>query len=191
MIWLTSDWHFNHDREFIWKARGFSSVQEMNEAIIQRHNALVRPDDDVYVLGDSSLGGGDTQILAANKTLIERLNGRLHIIRGNHDTDRRVIMYESCKNVVGPVLYADMLHYKGYHFYLSHFPTLTGNLEKESLKQCTCNLFGHTHQTTNFHLDMPFMYHVGVDSHNCAPVLLDNIIEEMKMKVIECLKEIE
>ena len=191
MIWLTSDWHFNHDREFIWKARGFSSVQEMNEAIIQRHNALVRPDDDVYVLGDSSLGGGDTQILAANKALIERLNGRLHIIRGNHDTDRRVAMYESCKNVVGPVLYADMLHYKGYHFYLSHFPTLTSNLEKESLKQCTCNLFGHTHQTTNFHLDMPFMYHVGVDSHNCKPALLDNIIEEMKMKVIECLKEIE
>ena len=191
MIWLTSDWHFNHDREFIWKARGFSSVQEMNEAIIQRHNALVRPDDDVYVLGDSSLGGGDIQILAANKALIERLNGRLHIIRGNHDTDRRVAMYESCKNVVGPVLYADMLHYKGYHFYLSHFPTLTSNLEKESLKQCTCNLFGHTHQTTNFHLDMPFMYHVGVDSHNCTPVLLDNIIEEMRMKVIECLKEIE
>lgn len=191
MIWLTSDWHFNHDREFIWKARGFSSVQEMNEAIIQRHNALVRPDDDVYVLGDSSLGGGDAQILATNKALIERLNGRLHIIRGNHDTDRRVAMYESCKNVVGPVLYADMLHYKGYHFYLSHFPTLTSNLEKESLKQCTCNLFGHTHQTTNFHLDMPFIYHVGVDSHNCEPVLLDNIIEEMKMKVIECLKEIE
>lgn len=191
MIWLTSDWHFNHDREFIWKARGFSSVQEMNEAIIKRHNALVNPDDDVYVLGDSSLGGGDAQVLATNKALIERLNGRLHIIRGNHDTDRRVAMYESCKNVVGPVLYADMLHYKGYHFYLSHFPTLTGNLEKESLKQCTCNLFGHTHQTTNFYLDMPFMYHVGVDSHNCEPVLLNNAIEEMKMKVIECLKEIE
>jgi calcineurin-like phosphoesterase family protein len=191
MIWLTSDWHFNHDREFIWKARGFSSVQEMNEEIIRRHNALVNPNDDVYVLGDSSLGGGDTQILATNKALIERLNGRLHIIRGNHDTDRRVAMYESCENVVGPVLYADMLHYNGYHFYLSHFPTLTSNLEKESLKQCTCNLFGHTHQTTNFHLDMPFMYHVGVDSHNCEPVLLDNIIEEMKMKVIECLKEIE
>jgi calcineurin-like phosphoesterase family protein len=190
MIWLTSDWHFNHDREFIWKARGFSSVQEMNEAIIQRHNALVRPDDDVYVLGDSSLGGGDAQVLATNKALIERLNGKLHIIRGNHDTDRRVAMYESCKNVVGPILYADMLHYKGYHFYLSHFPTLTGNLEKESLKQCTCNLFGHTHQTTNFHMDMPYLYHVGVDSHNCYPVSLDDIIQEMNNKVQECFAQI-
>jgi calcineurin-like phosphoesterase family protein len=190
-IWMTSDLHFNHNREFIWKARGFTSVQEMNEEIIKRHNALVRPDDDVYILGDSSLGGGDEQILATNKALIEQLNGKLHIIRGNHDTDRRVAMYASCKNVVGPILYADMIHYKGYHFYLSHFPTLTGNLEKESLKQCTCNLFGHTHQTTNFHMDMPYMYHVGVDSHDCKPVLLDDIIKEMEAKVIECLKEIE
>lgn len=190
-IYLTSDLHFNHNREFIWKARSFTSVQEMNEEIIKRHNALVRPDDDVYILGDSSLGGGDEQILAANKALIEQLNGKLHIIRGNHDTDRRVAMYASCKNVVGPILYADMIHYKGYHFYLSHFPTLTGNLENESLKQCTCNLFGHTHQTTNFHMDMPYMYHVGVDSHDCKPVLLDDIIKEMEAKVIECLKEIE
>jgi calcineurin-like phosphoesterase family protein len=190
-IYLTSDLHFNHNREFIWKARGFTSVQEMNEEIIKRYNALVRPDDDVYILGDSSLGGGDEQILATNKALIEQLNGKLHIIRGNHDTDRRVAMYASCKNVVGPILYADMIHYKGYHFYLSHFPTLTGNLEKESLKQCTCNLFGHTHQTTNFHMDMPYMYHVGVDSHDCKPVLLDDIIKEMEAKVIECLKEIE
>lgn len=189
-IYLTSDLHFNHNREFIWKARGFTSVQEMNEEIIKRHNALVRPDDDVYILGDSSLGGGDEQILAANKALIEQLNGRLHIIRGNHDTDRRVAMYKSCKNVVGPILYADMLHYKGYHFYLSHFPTLTGNLEKESLKQCTCNLFGHTHQTTNFHMDMPYLYHVGVDSHNCYPVSLDDIIQEMNNKVQECFAQI-
>lgn len=163
----------------------------MNEEIIKRHNELVGPDDTVYALGDCSLGGGDAAILEKNKALIERLNGKIHIIRGNHDTDRRVAMYESCNNVIGPVLYADMLHYKGYHFYLSHFPTLTGNLEKESLKQCTCNLFGHTHQTTNFHMDMPYLYHVGVDSHDCKPVLLDDIIKEMETKVIECLKEIE
>ena len=31
MLFFTSDWHFNHDREFVWKQRGFSSVDEMNE----------------------------------------------------------------------------------------------------------------------------------------------------------------
>ena len=187
---VTSDLHFNHDREFVWKVRGYESVEEMNEDIIENFNSVVGKDDDVYILGDLCLGGGDALILAKNKILIESLNGRLHIIRGNHDTDRRVQMYETCANVVDVVKWADMLHYRGYHFYLSHFPTLTGNLEKESLKQCTCNLFGHTHQTTNFHLDMPFMYHVGVDSHNCYPVNLDDIIEEMKAKVKECLAEL-
>ena len=190
MIFLTSDLHFNHDREFVWKVRGFESVQEMNETIVENWNSVVGPDDDVYVLGDLCLGGGGPLVLQKNKILIEALNGRIHIIRGNHDTEPRVRMYETCTNVVDVVKWADMLHYRGYHFYLSHFPTLTGNLEKESLKQCTCNLFGHTHQTTNFHLDMPFMYHVGVDSHNCYPVALDDIIEEMKAKVRECLAEL-
>ena len=189
-IFVTSDLHFNHDREFVWKVRGYESVYEMNEAIVERFNSVVQPGDDVYILGDLCLGGGGPAILADNKALIERLNGRLHIIRGNHDTEPRVRMYETCANVVDIVKWADMLHYKGYHFYLSHFPTLTGNLEKESLKQCTCNLFGHTHQTTNFHLDMPFMYHVGVDSHNCYPMNLDDIINEMKAKVKECLAEL-
>jgi calcineurin-like phosphoesterase family protein len=189
-IFITSDLHFNHDREFVWKVRGYESVYEMNEAIVERFNSVVQPGDDVYILGDLCLGGGGPAILAANKELIERLNGRLHIIRGNHDTEPRVRMYASCANVVDEIKWADMLNYKGYHFYLSHFPTLTSNLEKESLKKCTCNLFGHTHQTTNFHLDMPFMYHVGVDSHNCYPMNLDDIIEEMKAKVKECLAEL-
>lgn len=190
MIYFTSDLHFNHDREFIWGARGFSSVEEMNETIISRFNSVVGPEDDVYILGDLCLGGAGSGALAANKARIERLNGKLHIIRGNHDTETRVAMYESCANVVAPVLWADAIKYKGYHFYLSHFPTLTGNLEKESLRQCTCNLFGHTHQQNNFYMDLPYMYHVGVDSHCCMPVPIDTIIEEMIDKVRECLEEI-
>ena len=189
-VFLTSDLHFNHSPEFIWKARGFNNVEEMNEAIISRFNEVVGPEDEVYILGDLCLGGGGKEVLETNKDLIERLNGKLHIVRGNHDTNPRVAMYETCTNVVAPVVWADMIKYKGYNFYLSHFPTITSNLEKESLKQCTCCLFGHTHQLTNFHLDMPMIYHVGVDSHNCYPVNLDDIIEEMKAKARECLDQL-
>lgn len=185
-IFVSSDYHFNHDREFIWKARGFNSVDEMNETIIANHNSVITNEDDVYLLGDICLGGGVPGITAKNQALIERLNGRIHIILGNHDTPARQEMYKMCKNVVD-VKYADMIHYRGYHFYLSHFPTITSNLEKETLKQCTICLFGHTHQTNNFFMDMPFMYHVGVDSHGCVPVLLDDAIDDMKAKVKECL----
>jgi hypothetical protein len=34
------------------------------------------------------------------------------------------------------------------------------------------------------------MFHVGVDSHRCFPVRLDDIIEAMKAKVRECLAEL-
>lgn len=189
MIFVTSDLHFNHDREFIYKPRGFESVQEMNEGIIERWNTVVHDDDIVYLLGDVCLGGGTPEMLNTNRKLIERLNGKIHIIAGNHDTDSRIVMYNTCTNIID-VKWADVLHYKKYHFYLSHYPALTANLQKESLKQCTCNLYGHTHQNDNFFNDIPFMYHVGVDSQNCYPVLLDIIIEEMEQKVIECQEQL-
>lgn len=178
MIWITSDWHFGHDREFVYKPRGFSSVSEMNEAIIERHNSLVAPDDDVICLGDLMLGNN-----AIGLDCLQRLNGNISIVRGNHDTDRRVELYRGLGIPVDNALY---IKYNGYHFYLSHYPTLTGNLEKESLKQMTLNLYGHTHQMTNFYEDKPYMYHCGVDSHGCYPVNLDMVISEMKAKVNEC-----
>lgn len=189
MIYFSSDYHFNHNRGFIYQARGFPDVESMNEAIIQRHNSIVKPDDIVYVLGDLCLGGGTDEMLQKNKELIERLNGRIGIIRGNHDSDNRYEMYLSCKNVEA-VHAAQYLNYKGYHFYLSHYPTLTGNFEKESLKQCVINLYGHTHQKNKFYQDIPFVYNVGVDAHDCYPVNIDTIICEMNAKYKECLNEL-
>ena len=188
-IFVCSDLHFNHDRQFVWGARGFSSVEEMNEAIVERHNSKVNPEDEVYICGDLCLGGGGEEVTAKNMALIERLNGRIHVILGNHDTPARIKMYAMCKNVI-EIVYATMIHYRGYHFYLSHFPTLTANLEKESLKQCTINLFGHTHSMDPFYNDMPFMYNVAMDAHNCYPTLLDDAIEHMKLKVKECKEQL-
>lgn len=178
-IWLTSDLHFGHDREFIWKPRGFPSIDEMNKTYVERWNFTVSPEDDVYCLGDVIMGD------KSNIEWVKRLNGYIHIAIGNHDTDARIKMYKELENVV-EVADAFRIKYKKHLFYLCHFPVLTGNLEDEHLRQMTLNLFGHTHQTTNFYNDIPFMYHVGVDSHNGYPVLLDNIIEEMYAKVEEC-----
>ena len=52
MIWLCSDWHFCHDRGFVYEPRGFNSIEEMNETIVNKHNSIVLPEDDVYILGD-------------------------------------------------------------------------------------------------------------------------------------------
>jgi calcineurin-like phosphoesterase family protein len=181
MNWITSDLHFNHNREFIYKPRGFNSIEEMNNAIIERFNYCVEPSDHLYILGDIMLG----QDLEAGMLLLSELPGNIHLVRGNHDTDRRWEAYSQLHNVVEQAA-AIYLKYGKYHFYLSHFPTLTGNLEKESLSQMTLNLFGHTHSKDLFYMDMPYMYNVAVDAHNCYPVDLDAIIEQMKEKIDEC-----
>ena len=153
----------------------------MNEAYVERWNSVVDEDDDIYVLGDLMLGPNEIGI-----SYLKRLKGRIHIVAGNHDTPTRRALYLELPNVWS-LEWAFMLNYKKYHFFMTHFPCMTGNLEKESLKQMTLNLYGHTHQRSNFYEDRPYMYHVGVDSHDGYPVLLDDIIQEMKDKVKECI----
>lgn len=185
-IWISSDYHFNHDKEFIWKARGFESVEEMNETIVKKNNECVAPEDTLIICGDLMLGGADK--LEEGLALLNRMNGLKLVVGGNHDTPNR---REAYLRAGIPVFDAYAFTYRKYHFYASHYPTLTGNLEKESLKQVTCNLFGHTHQTSNFYNEIPFMYHVGVDSHECYPVLLDDVIKEMNEKVEECKAQLQ
>ena len=54
-IYVTSDLHFGHDREFIWKARGYDSVDEMNEDYVHKWNITVDNDDDVDEVTDEDI----------------------------------------------------------------------------------------------------------------------------------------
>ena len=183
MIYFSSDFHLNHDRQFIYKPRGFNSVYEMNDAIISRYNEVVNPEDDVYILGDLMLGDNDEGI-----RLIKQLKGNIHVVRGNHDSDARMELYSKCYNIV-EITEGQFFKWNGYHFYLSHYPTMTSNLEKDPvLRKHVLNLYGHTHQATNFYYEIPYMYHVGVDSHNCYPISIENIIKDIQKKTNECLK---
>ena len=181
-IFVTSDTHFGHDREFLWGPRGFTNSKEHDEAIIKNWNEIVGPEDIVYHLGDLMLGANDYGI-----ECVKRLNGTIKLIRGNHDTDARWKLYATLPNVecIG---WAEVIKYKKYNFYLSHHPTLTSNLEKAPyLRMHLINLYGHTHQQKQFYNDIPYLFHVGLDSNNCKPILIDDAIELMKEKMQECL----
>ena len=183
-IFFSSDLHFMHDREFLYKPRGFNSIYEMNEAIVKNFNEVIDDDDDLYLLGDLMLNDND-----AGMKLFNQLPGRKHLIIGNHDIDSRVELYKNGRQVVEILGYATMFRYKKFHFYLSHYPTMTSNLDDNGkLYKSVINLYGHTHQKTNFYNDIPFMYHVGLDSHNCYPVDIDTIIGDIIIKRDECLK---
>ena len=175
-IFITSDTHFCHIPEFLWQPRGFKSVEEMNEEIIERWNSIVKPEDDVWHLGDMALSNVSEAI-----DYINRLNGRILWIGGNHDTDNKIkTIIFNCPNV----------HWIGWAFntkigkitcYLSHYPTLTANYDEKHFSQHVINFHGHTHQKTNFlQSDNPFMYHVGMDSHNCTPIHIEVAINEVR-----------
>ena len=182
-IFITSDTHFAHDREFIWGPRGFTNHVDHDNKIIENWNSVVQPDDIVYHLGDVILGDNEYGI-----SCLKQLRGNIKILAGNHDTKTRITLYNQLDNVEVIGL-AYLIKYRKYNFYLSHYPTLTANLDEGApLKAKVINLFAHTHQQSNFYMDNPAMYHVGVDSHNCYPVLLDTIIEDINQQAKECLK---
>jgi calcineurin-like phosphoesterase family protein len=176
-IYLTSDWHFCHNKPFIYEPRGFSSVQEMNEAIIENHNKIVKPEDTVYCLGDCMLNDDKEGC-----NCIRRLNGRIYIIAGNHCTANRWQKYANIRYDITPLGLAYILKYQGYSFYLSHYPTLTVNGDTDKpLKRQVLSICGHSHTTNKFQdMDKGIIYHVELDAHNNKPVLLDDIIEDIK-----------
>lgn len=55
-ILITSDLHFNHDKDFIYGPRGYSTVKEMNEDIVKKWNMTIDNKDTIYVLGDIMMG---------------------------------------------------------------------------------------------------------------------------------------
>ena len=52
MIYYTSDLHLFHDNIIRLCNRPYKNVYEMNDDIVERWNNKVKPDDDVYILGD-------------------------------------------------------------------------------------------------------------------------------------------
>ena len=122
MDYFTSDLHFCHDREFLYGPRGFSSVAEMNEAIIKNFNESVGWEDRLYILGDVMMGFD----IEAGCRLLGRLPGEKYIIRGNHDSDKKLSAMADVANVKVLGL-AELYEYGKRKFYLSHYPTCTGN----------------------------------------------------------------
>ena len=177
-IFIVSDLHLGHSKDFIYGARGFESVEDMNTEIIRRWNRVVGEEDDVFVLGDLVMGSLE------NVQLLEELNGRIHIVRGNHDVDSRWNFYQKLPNVV-EVANSFYFSYDGYKFYLSHYPTITTRADVgKPLKKCLVNLCGHTHTKDPFEdWGIGMIYHCEVDAHDCAPVLLENIITDLKQKM--------
>lgn len=80
MRWFTSDLHIGHTNIIDYCDRPFTSVGEMYAALAAEWNSVVSAQDEVWVLGDLAMGQIDL-----NLPLAGQLNGRKHLVIGNHD----------------------------------------------------------------------------------------------------------
>ena len=89
-LFFTSDSHLDHRNVIRFCNRPFSCAKEMNESIISSWNDVVGPNDYVYHLGDFCLTNKEDRW----QQHLWRLNGKIHLVRGNHDKE------QICKKVL-------------------------------------------------------------------------------------------
>ena len=174
MLFFTSDWHIGHDKDFIYAARGFSSIQEHDTAILNNCNEIVKPEDELWILGDLALGGDDEEW----DRIYTKINCRnVHFLQGNHDTDRRMNMYEGAYGFIYEGIAALYRISRKKTIYISHYPTITDNTDDRII----WNVSGHTHSKELFY-DNHLIYNVALDAHNNYPVSIKQIYKDIEQR---------
>lgn len=188
-IWVTSDQHFQNCN--IWSkyetfTRPFHSQGEHDSIMINAWNSVVSPEDIVFVLGDFIMGAAD-----GVQPILNRLNGTIYLIRGNHDTDSKIEQYHHYPEKVVSIEDYMILYYRGKFIVMNHYPVMgdsvkDNHLKSDGWKNATeffgqnyndcIYLYGHVHGNAP-HGIHNHEFHVGVDTNNLAPVLLDDIVD--------------
>lgn len=92
--WFTSDLHLGHENVAL-THRGARSVEQHDQAIVENLLRCLQSGDDLYILGDLSLGRKrDIDHAVTLLTPVARRVGykHMHLIRGNHDPNVRWVV---------------------------------------------------------------------------------------------------
>ena len=134
---FTSDTHFCHRNILSHEGSGrqFADVWEMNEALIANWNWQVKQkDDEVWHLGDFSFGN-----IYETIGIVSRLNGRIFLVPGNHDSPKMLrALSDKGVTVMPPLVQASL---DGKLVVMCHFPLLTWNAAHYG----SWHLHGHSH----------------------------------------------
>ena len=181
-VFLVSDTHFGHagvcrftEADGVTKIRPWTDPDEMDEAMVQRWNDVVRPNDKVYHLGDVVINRKSLKTMA-------RLNGDKVLIRGNHDIFRDDEYREYFREL------------RAYHvlngMILSHIP-----VHEASLGRFGTNIHGHLHTgrvkkargvdartgAVLYSDENDVRYHcVCVEQTDFAPILLEDVYKRIE-----------
>ncbi len=157
-IWFTADLHLGHARILDYCKRPYADAREMDEALTDKWNEVVRPGDDVYVVGDFALGDAETVAF-----YLRRLRGRKHLAWGNHDrkSARTIKCWASSQAYIDITV-------DGQRLMMSHYAMRTW----PGVHHGSIHLYGHSHGMLS-----PWRgsLDVGVDCWDYRPVSLDEV----------------
>ena len=136
------------------KLRVFDDVEHMNETMVENWNKTVTQNDKVYHLGDVGF-----KSFSALKSIMDRLNGKKILIKGNHD-NLKLSQYAQ--------MFSDV---RAYHvldgMVLSHIP-----IHPDSLNRWKANIHGHLHNNI---LEDNRYFNVSVERIDYAPIDFERI----------------
>lgn len=156
-IFIISDLHFSHTNMAL--KRGFTSVEEHDNHIVEQWNKVITKKDTVYILGDISMEK------SAPYAFLDQLKGIKKVVLGNHDLPKHVPELLKHVNSVG-----GMVKLKDY--ILTHCP-----IHPSELDRFRANIHGHLHENS---LDDERYINVSCEVVNYTPVLIDSLLIRRK-----------
>lgn len=188
-LFFASDLHLHHANVIKHDGRPFKDVDEMNEELISNWNKVITNDDIVFYLGDISFAN-----FHKTKESVDRLNGKIHFIMGNHDKYKiisRLNRFESISGLLDIYVKDEDVndkkigHYQ--HIVMCHYPIAAWNRQHHG----SWHLFGHTHHNfytrdneVNNELYKRKCLDVGVNGWGFYPVSYHQVKKEMDTKII-------
>lgn len=176
---FTSDLHLGHKNVIDFCKRPFKDVVEMDKRLIDGWNAVVRPQDEIYVLGDVCFHKASIGV-----PMMQELQGQKYLVRGNHDKYSFSQYHDAGFQVVCEEVKLRVL---GQYLKLSHFPygpTLEGQkgmdphdlryMDRRPADQGNFLLCGHVHDKWK---TQGRMINVGVDVWDYRPVSGEEIVK--------------
>ena len=180
-----ADLHWGHRNIVAYDNRPFSSIEEMDEALVTLWNETVQKDDVTYVVGD---------MIWSNKyqdweNLLLKLNGSKVIVKGNHDRTEILDKLKAHSLIVDWSHQLVVKDDQGRHIILNHSPMpFFVNMHVPNWY----HLYGHTHVSFDYQITLNTrrlieelylheirMYNVGcmIPGMNYIPHTLDEIID--------------
>ena len=162
---FTSDTHFFHESIIEYSNRPFVDVDHMNEGLIHNWNTVVGEEDTVFHLGDVSFGNR-----TMTEAVLNRLNGHLFMVKGNHD--RKVYSrFEWVKDYYEHQFPNPLKPGELVPFVLFHFPIAQWHRKHYG----AIHIHGHCHGSFPVNLSEK-RFDVGTDVWKYAPISLLDII---------------